>query len=132
MRTFISNKNKKILKNRQMKTLPVFEFQIGRDYMAKRKKKAAKKYYIMKSGRKSAIFTGRQPRQAALKAATRGFKDIKLRERGRRNKDGTYTVHKFKGSMKKIKLGDDRPEWLPEKVRKPVVKKVGIERINKI
>ncbi|RLI98174.1 MAG: chromosomal protein MC1 [Candidatus Aenigmatarchaeota archaeon] len=86
----------------------------------------------MKSGRKSAIFTGRQPRQAALKAATRGFKDIKLRERGRRNKDGTYTVHKFKGSMKKIKLGDDRPEWLPEKVRKPVVKKVGIERINKI
>jgi len=99
--------------------------------MAKRKK-SAKKYYIMKSGKKSAIFTGRQPRQAALKAATRGFTTIELRERGRRNKDGTYTIHMFKGSMKKIKLGDDRPDWLPEMVRKPVVKKAGIKRLEKI
>ena len=66
--------------------------------MAKRKsRRAAKKYYVLKTGRKSAIFTGSQPRQAALKAATRGFSDIKLRERGRRNKDGTYTMHIFKG-----------------------------------
>ncbi len=100
--------------------------------MAKKRKKAARKYYIMKSGRKTAIFTGRQPRQAALKAATRGFTSIELRERGRRNKDGTYTIHKFKGKMKTIKLGDDRPDWLPEKVKKPIVKKVGIDRVKKI
>lgn len=102
--------------------------------MAKKAKRkaAAKKYYILKDGRKTAIFTGRQPRQAALKAATRGVKEIRLRERGRRNRDGTYTIHIFKGSMKKIKLGDDRPDWLPAVVRKPVVKKVKVERVNKI
>ena len=61
--------------------------------MAKRK---AKRYYILKKGNKVAVFTGRQPRQAALKAATRGYTDIKLRERGRRNKDRTYTIHKFR------------------------------------
>ena len=58
---------------------------------------SARKYYIMKAGKTEAIFTGRQPRQAALKAATRGHTDIRLRERGRRNKDRTYTVHVFTG-----------------------------------
>ncbi len=94
-------------------------------------KKAKKKYYIMKAGRKVAIFTGRQPRQAALKAATRGYKDIKLRERGRRNKDGTYTIHVFKGSRKKVSVSAD-VDWLPSSVWKPVVKKVKIERVKKI
>jgi Non-histone chromosomal protein MC1 len=28
------------------------------------------------------VFTGKQPRQAALKAANRGYTDIRLRERG--------------------------------------------------
>lgn len=105
--------------------------------MAKRKKSkkkasAEKKYYVMKSGRKSAIFTGAQPRQAALKAATRGFKDIKLRERGRRNQDGTYTIHVFKGSRKQMKAPDNAPDWLPKKVWKPVVKKQGVDRVTKI
>lgn len=99
---------------------------------AKKKVAVEKKYYVMKSGRKSAIFTGAQPRQAALKAATRGFKDIKLRERGRRNADGTYTVHIFKGGRKQVKAPANAPSWLPAKVWKPVVKKVGVERINKI
>lgn len=93
---------------------------------------AEKKYYIMKKGNKVSIFTGRSPRQAALKAATRGETNITLRERGRRNKDGTYTIHVFKGSRQKVKLGADRPSWLPEEVMKPVVKKVGIERVTKI
>ena len=97
-----------------------------------RRKKAAKKYYILKQGRKSSIFTGRSPRQAALKAATRGVKEIRLRERGRRNRDGTYSIHVFKGSVKTISAPEGRPEWLPAKVRKPVVRKVGVERVEKI
>jgi len=102
--------------------------------MARRKKRkgSAKKYYIMKSGRKASIFTGRSPRQAALKAATRGYKDIKLRERGRRNRDGTYSLHVFKGSVKKISSPSDRPSWLPAKVKKPVVRKVGVQRLKRI
>ena len=97
-----------------------------------RKKKAAKKYYIMKSGRKVSIFTGRQPRQAALKAATRGFKDIRLRERGRRNKDKTYSIHVFKGSTKMVNAPEDRPSWLPARVKKPKVRKIRVERVKKI
>ena len=94
--------------------------------------RAKRKYYIMKRGNKTSIFTGRQPRQAALKAATRGFTDIKLRERGRRNKDGTYTMHIFKGSRKKVSIEADTVSWLPSSVWKPTVKKVGVERITKI
>jgi len=93
---------------------------------------AAKKYYIMKRGNKVSIFTGRSPRQAALKAATRGFTDIRLRERGRRNKDRTYSIHVFKGSRQKVSLGEDRPDWLPETVMKPVVKKLRVERVERI
>jgi hypothetical protein len=92
---------------------------------------AAKKYYIMKQGRKTSIFTGRQPRQAALKAATRGYTDIVLRERGRRNKDGTYTMHYFRGSRKKVNVSSS-VSWLPSTVWKPVVKKVKVERIKTI
>ncbi|MBU0898552.1 MAG: non-histone chromosomal MC1 family protein [Nanoarchaeota archaeon] len=86
----------------------------------------------MKAGKTRSIFTGRQPRQAALKAATRGFKEIKLRERGRRNKDGTYTVHMFKGAREKVSVEASNVSWLPAKVWKPIVKKVGVERITKI
>jgi len=97
-----------------------------------RSRRAARKYYVMKKGKKSAIFTGRSPRQAALKAATRGIADIRLRERGRRNKDGTYTVHIFKGSTKVVSAPENRPSWLPARVKKPVVRKVGVERIKRL
>ncbi len=94
-------------------------------------RRARRKYYILKAGRKVSIFTGRQPRQAALKAATRGVTDIKLRERGRRNRDGTYTIHIFKGSRKKVSVTAD-VSWLPEQVWKPAVKKVRVDRVKKI
>ena len=90
----------------------------------------AKKYYKLRKGSKEiATFTGRQPRQAALKAATRGNTDIRLRERGRRNKDGTYTIHVFKGSRQKVSVDAGSVSWLPSSVWKPVVKKVGVERV---
>lgn len=96
-------------------------------------KKAPKKYYSLRKGnRETAVFTGRSPRQAALKAAARGEADIVLRERGRRNKDGTHTLHKFKGSRKKVSAPDDRPEWLPAQVWKAIVRKHGIQRVFKI
>jgi hypothetical protein len=90
-----------------------------------------KKYYEMKVGNNKHVFTGKSPRQAALKAAARGFTEIKLRERGRRNKDGTYSVHKFRGSVKVINAPANRPEWLPEKVKKPSVSKAGVDRVKK-
>ena len=69
------------------------------------------------------LFSGRQPRQAALKVARRGIKDIRLRERG------TKKVHIFKGDTKLVNSPKDRPDWLPEKINKPMVKKQGIEHL---
>jgi hypothetical protein len=92
---------------------------------------ATKKYYEMRIGGKKHVFTGKSPRQAALKAAARGSTDIKLRERGRRNRDGTYSIHKFKGSVTVINAPANRPAWLPARVKKPSVKKVGVDRVKK-
>lgn len=91
-----------------------------------------KKYYILKKGSRVSVFTGRSPRQAALKAAARGITEIKLRERGRRNKDRTYTIHVFRGSVKVVDAPEKRPEWLPARIKKAFVKKVGIEKVNRI
>jgi len=90
-----------------------------------------KEYYELKKGREKHVFTGRTPRQAALKAATRGFDRIELRERGRRNVDRTYSIHIFKGSVATVDAPRNRPSWLPARVRKPVVKKVGVKRVKK-
>lgn len=98
--------------------------------MAKRKKK----YYVLRKGNKDTdhVFSGSAPRQAALKAATRGFTDIQLRERGRRNQDKTYSIHVFKGSVKTVSAPANRPDWLPAKVRKPNVRKVRVNRIKRL
>ena len=100
--------------------------------MAKKRTTSAKKYYVLKKGSKTSVFTGRSPRQAALKAAARGFRDIKIRERGRRNKDGTYTVHVFKGDVRTVAAPEKRPDWLPARIKKAFVKKVGIEKLGRI
>ncbi len=95
-------------------------------------KKGSVKYFVLRAGNKDTahVFTGKQPRQAALKAATRGFTDIKLRERGRKNKDGTVSVHTFKGSRQKVSAPSNAPSWMPRSIWKPVVKKVKTEHIK--
>ena len=92
----------------------------------------AKKHYVLVEGGKKHVFSGNTPRQAALKAATKGFTDIRLRERGRRNTDGTYSIHVFTGSRKMVDAPANRPSWLPAKVNKPIVSKVRVDRVKKI
>ena len=81
-------------------------------------------------GTEQGIFTGKQPRQAALKAANRcsGTKKkpetIQLRERG------TKKVHVFKGWREKVKAPENRPSWMAEEIWKPFVKKEKIETIE--
>ncbi len=85
-----------------------------------------------KDGTESSVFTGRQPRQAALKAANRvgGTKakpvEIRLRERGAKK------VHIFKGWKEMISAPKNKPAWMPDKINKPFVKKVGVETLEKI
>jgi len=88
------------------------------------KKKEMKYFVLLKGGKDTEhVFTGKQPRAAALKAATRGNKDIQLRERG------TNKVHIFTGSVKIVDAPKNRPKWLPAKVKKASVKKKGIKRL---
>jgi hypothetical protein len=83
------------------------------------------------NGVEHGIFTGKQPRQAALKAANKGNGTeaapelIKLRERG------TNKIHVFLAWKKFIDAPANRPAWMPEKINKPFVKKEKIDRIEK-
>jgi hypothetical protein len=77
-------------------------------------------------GNEDSVFSGKSPRQAALKAANRGVKDIRLRERN------TKKVHIFTGERKQVKKPANAPAWMPEKIWKPTVKKIGMEKLENI
>ncbi len=85
-----------------------------------------------KNGKETGVFTGNQPRQAALKAANRskGTKgkpvELRLRERGSKK------VHIFKGWKMLVSAPKNKPAWMPAKINKPNVKKVGSEKLKKI
>jgi hypothetical protein len=77
-----------------------------------------------KDGNEIGVFTGKAPRQAAMKAANRGHTDIRLRERG------TKKVHIFTGVRVEVDKPKGAPAWMPDKIWKPKVKKVGIENLE--
>lgn len=85
-----------------------------------------------KKGKETGVFTGHQPRQAALKAANRsaGTKakpvEIRLRERG------TKKVHIYKGWKEMVSAPRNKPKWMPAKINKPNVKKAGVELLEKV
>ncbi len=83
-----------------------------------------KKYFVLQEGGKDSniVFASRQPRGAALKAASRGHKKIRLRERG------TNRIHVFDGWREQVKAPSNGPSWLGDKVWKSNVKKKGVER----
>lgn len=81
-------------------------------------------------------FTGKSPRQAALKVANSGVIDIALRETGQRRvrstRDGKvteYKIHYFTGSRIKRAKTEKDPDWMPEMVNIPHVEKLGSEWI---
>ena len=86
-----------------------------------------KKYFVLMKGGKdtSQVFASRQPRGAALKAATRGATDIHLRERG------TKRVHVFEGWTKMVTPPASAPAWLKAKgqIKKANVKKLRVDHL---
>jgi len=59
-----------------------------------------------------------------LKAANRGHNEIKLRERG------TKKVHVFTVERFQVKKPAGAPAWRPNKIWRPNVKKVGVEKVE--
>jgi len=81
-----------------------------------------KNFVLLKKGKDSnQVFSSKQPRGAALKAAARGETDIQLRERG------TKRVHVFKGWREQVDAPANRPSWMPAKVWKANVKKLRVD-----
>jgi hypothetical protein len=81
-------------------------------------------------GTEHGVFTGKQPRQAALKAANRGNGTKKKPEIIRLRERGTKKVHIFKGWKETVKAPEIKPAWMPEKISKPFVKKEKIEKLE--
>jgi len=84
-----------------------------------------KKYFVLLENGQDTdqVFANAQPRGAALKAATRGHEDIKLRERG------TKRVHVFTGWREQVAAPANRPSWMPAQIWKSRVKKQGVEHL---
>ena len=76
------------------------------------------------NGNEIGVFNSKSPRQAALKAANRGHTDISLRERG------TKKVHVFIGERVQVDKPKGAPAWMKDKIWKPQVKKVGVEKLE--
>ena len=105
-------------------TIPSYPILIGEsmeDYFM-----SDKKYFVLMENGKdtSQVFVSKQPRGAALKAATRKASNpIQLRERG------TNRVHNFEGWIEVVDKPANGPDWLPPKINKANVKKIGITRL---
>jgi len=85
------------------------------------------KYFALigENGDEIGFFRGKQPRQAALKAACRGYIDIRLRERG------TKKLHVFVGERVQTEKPKNAPAWMPGTIWKPNVKKICVEKMEK-
>ena len=78
--------------------------------------------FVLMSGRRETdrVFNDRMPRRAALRAAARGVRDIRLRERG------TDRIHVFRGERRRV-----RARTGTSMVLTPVVRKLRIERTDR-
>ena len=78
---------------------------------------------IDEKGKEIQIIKARLPHQAALKAVNMGHIDIRLHEKG------TTKVHIFTGERNQVKMPEGAPSGMLDKIRKPYVKKVGMEKL---
>ena len=74
-------------------------------------------------GNEHGVFTGKQPRQAALKVANRGKGTKKNPEKIMLRERGTKKVHVFYGWKQEVDAPKNKPDWMPDKINKPFVRK---------
>jgi hypothetical protein len=85
-----------------------------------------------KNGKEAGIFLGNEPRQAALKAATRSkgtkLKPVELRLREK----GTKKIHIFESWTEVVAAPNNKITGMTVKINKPNVKKAGIETLDQV
>ena len=84
----------------------------------------------------TSVFSGRTPRQAALKAARRldaadgeanaSREELRLREKG------THKVHIYEGWAWHEDAPEDKPDWMPGTITEANVSKQGIEHLEEL
>jgi hypothetical protein len=87
-------------------------------------------------GEETSVFSGRTPRQAALKAARRldpaPSEDAADPEELRLREKGEHKVHVYEGWAWDETAPDDKPDWMPEEITKGNVSKEGVEHLDEI
>ena len=85
-------------------------------------------------GSESSVFSGRTPRQAALKAARRlepaSSEDAAERVELRLREKGTDKVHIYEGWSWRETAPDNKPDWMPSEITEANVAKQGIEHLE--
>ena len=88
------------------------------------------------TGDESSVFSGRTPRQAALKAARRldpaGSESAADKTELRLREKGTKKVHIYDGWAWEENAPDDKPDWMPTEITEANVSKKGIEHLEEI
>jgi hypothetical protein len=84
----------------------------------------------------TSVFTGRTPRQAALKAARRlepadteaeaSREDLRLREKG------THKLHIYEGWAWHEDAPGDKPDWMPSTITEANVSKQGTDHLDEL
>jgi len=94
-------------------------------------------FEFIKDGTKH-VFSGKEPRDAALKVATRYGKKgkmketVELRKLGSRNKDGSYSLHQFRIGYDIKPAPSNAPNWIGKKMKMPKAEKIGVKRVKEI
>jgi hypothetical protein len=93
-------------------------------------------FALRENDEETSVFSGRTPRQAALKAARRldaaesedaaDETELRLREKG------TKKVHIYDGWAWEETAPDDSPDWMPGEITEANVSKRGIEHLEEI
>ena len=88
------------------------------------------------SGEETSVFTGKTPRQAALKAARRldpaDSEAQASREEFRLREKGTEKLHIYEGWAWREQAPEDKPGWMAETITEANVSKEGIEYLDEL
>ena len=88
------------------------------------------------SGEETSVFTGKTPRQAALKAARRldpaESEAQAPRSQFRLREKGTKKLHIYEGWAWREEAPEDRPDWLPKTITEANVSKESIEHLDEL
>ena len=88
------------------------------------------------TGEETSVFSGKTPRQAALKAARRlesaDSESEAPRIQFRLREKGTEKLHVYEGWAWREQAPEDRPDWMPETITEANVSKEGIEHLDEL